>query len=256
MSISNLNGRFGNAYIMPYHTRLDPLIYDSVQYAFILAMDHLSAPPHVAGGAWQYVLMRYSEPHRKYHTIGHIAGMLQAADQLGWFAPEAEEKGIKFRHVDLLAIFFHDIVYTVGAPPSVNERESAEELERMTPALRPAGYFIDTDGHPTTCYQEDAIRSASNLILATAEFLSDDVMPSAWPICDLDLSTFAMEYEHFDGANHAVREELGITRQQHAKFFERMLNRKQIFYLATEWEERARFNLRRYIQLARQEAVR
>ena len=45
----------------------------------------------------------YSEPHRHYHTIEHVASLLRLLDEHG--------RGVNDRNAVALAILFHDVVY-------------------------------------------------------------------------------------------------------------------------------------------------
>ncbi|WP_420466590.1 N-methyl-D-aspartate receptor NMDAR2C subunit [Panacagrimonas sp.] len=73
---------------------------------------------------------RYSEPHRAYHTLHHLAECLQLLEQVrGFNASSAELE---------LAIWFHDAVYNPRL--SDNELRSADWARRE---LRRAGASVD-----------------------------------------------------------------------------------------------------------------
>ncbi len=55
---------------------------------------------------------QYTQPHRKYHTLEHIAYMFNIAKEFKIELTEAQK----------LAIWWHDAVYTVGS--SINENDS------------------------------------------------------------------------------------------------------------------------------------
>jgi len=75
------------------------------------------APPERVGAAGREVLARYAEPHRQYHTAGHVEEVLAMVGDLVDLTsePEAVE----------LAAWLHDVVYDPRAAPGVNEAMSA-----------------------------------------------------------------------------------------------------------------------------------
>lgn len=64
----------------------------------------------------------YSEPHRAYHNLTHIAELL------GWFDRVADDVGWKQPSDVYAAILFHDAIYVPGAKD--NEAKSAEWARR------------------------------------------------------------------------------------------------------------------------------
>ena len=71
-----------------------------------------------------YVRARYSEPHRRYHTLRHLHELLM---ELQLCAQQvADERAV------LLAIFFHDIEYETAEPAlrASNEERSAQTFRR------------------------------------------------------------------------------------------------------------------------------
>jgi predicted metal-dependent HD superfamily phosphohydrolase len=69
------------------------------------------------------LLRRWSEPQRRYHTLSHLAAVLDVADEL---ADEAEDADAV-----RLAAWFHDAVYAPDR--SENEERSARLAERVLP---------------------------------------------------------------------------------------------------------------------------
>lgn len=69
---------------------------------------------------WAAIEQAYSEPHRAYHTLDHLVSLFASFDaHLRLFAePRAVE----------LAIWFHDIVYDVGAAYGENESRSVAKM--------------------------------------------------------------------------------------------------------------------------------
>lgn len=63
----------------------------------------------------QELMQRWSEPHRRYHTLAHLDFMLSVVDEFAGEADDADQVR--------LAAWFHDAIYDSGA--SDNERRSA-----------------------------------------------------------------------------------------------------------------------------------
>ena len=73
------------------------------------------------------LLARYREPHRRYHTVTHLAAVLTTAE--GLLAQVAVDDPAAVR----LALFFHDAVYDPRS--ATNEVDSADLSRRVLSAL-------------------------------------------------------------------------------------------------------------------------
>lgn len=71
------------------------------------------------------LVRRYSEPHRRYHTVEHLAAMLAVIDDLA--ADAADLDAVRY------AAFFHDAVYAMDGGD--NEEASARLAETTLPAM-------------------------------------------------------------------------------------------------------------------------
>lgn len=71
------------------------------------------ADPDVVRACGLDLLCRYREPHRRYHTVEHLAAVV------GWL------EGASAPPPAIVAGWFHDAVYQPGAPAGENERASA-----------------------------------------------------------------------------------------------------------------------------------
>ena len=149
----------------------------------------------------------YGEPHRHYHTGGHINDCLSRMDLA------ATELG----HSDdvELAIWFHDVIYAIGAAD--NERRSADWFaDKASDVLAP-----------------ELIRRVDDYIMSTThrEPPTDE---EAMYVVDVDLSGLGMSPQSFwrDGDN--IRKELAgqsdaefITKQ--SGFLRCLLERERIY---------------------------
>lgn len=75
------------------------------------------------------ILVRMEEPHRRYHTLGHVLDACQTFNQLA-----LQDARIADRGEGLFALFIHDIVYEIGATD--NESRSAAYGRERLPAFR------------------------------------------------------------------------------------------------------------------------
>lgn len=160
---------------------------------------------------------RYAEPHRAYHTGGHVAQVLATLEEAN-AAPGA-----------LLAAWFHDAVYDPRR--SDNEARSAE-LARD--ALGRAGCSAAT---------VDWVASA---VLATAAHRADD--PDVELLLDADLAILAAPPAGYASYRAAIRREyVHVSDARFAAgrlaFVRAMLARERIF--------RTRFGLERFELAAR-----
>ena len=74
---------------------------------------------------WQVLVAAYNEPHRHYHTLGHIKAVVNHAERLREC----------FRDPDtvLLALFFHDVIYEAARQD--NEARSADLMRKLLPDI-------------------------------------------------------------------------------------------------------------------------
>lgn len=114
------------------------------------------------------VARRYSEPHRKYHTLKHVMEMFTLAS----------ERGIELSDEQVLAIWLHDIVYRVPADPK--ESNEAASANLATKLLDESGYSLSRIG------------DVCGIIMDTEKELPT-VFDSA-VVIDLDLAGLSLNY--------------------------------------------------------------
>jgi predicted metal-dependent HD superfamily phosphohydrolase len=137
------------------------------------------------------LVSRWSEPHRHYHDVRHLAGTLAALDLL--------EDDAASSPVVQLAAWFHDAVYDGVA--GVDEQQSADLAERMLGDLPPRDV-------------EEVVR----LVLLTSHHHPEPGDAAGAALCDADLSILGaipgrydvyvrdvrLDYAHVDDASWAV----------------------------------------------------
>lgn len=167
---------------------------------------------------------RYSEPHRHYHTLEHIADMLHAGRTAGL----SDEQ--------VMAIWFHDAIYDPRA--NDNEERSAVLAERLLaaegwsrePLALVARIVRDTKAHTPT-------------------------IPEASLVIDLDLMSLACSWPRFAENTLRIRREYAHVpdadfRHGRSAFFTGMLAQPRIFWTAfgAPLESPARANLTRALR--------
>jgi predicted metal-dependent HD superfamily phosphohydrolase len=175
-------------------------------------------------GVWDDLIGRWSEPHRKYHNVAHLAAIVGLVDKYAQYAD------------DLLAVelaaWFHDAVYDPRS--ATNEADSA--------AL--AGDKLTSLGFAPAIVSEVA-----RLIMTTASHDGDD--PDAALLADADLAVLGSPAEAYIAYVNAIREEYSHVsdadfRTGRSAILQDFVDRDQIYLLEpirNEFEQQARRNI-------------
>lgn len=168
----------------------------------------------------------YREPHRRYHTLDHIAHVLGALDdvRLCLADPDAGE----------MALWLHDVVYDVHA-----EGSEARSALWAREALKESGVELHLVGR------------VADLIMATAP-AATPIGGDAGYVADADLSILGAPGGQFDRYEQQIREEYAgipepVFRARRAAILHGLLERPTIFRTPEfqRLEGRARANLAR-----------
>lgn len=180
--------------------------------------------------AFDDLIARYSEPHRKYHTVRHLD---ECFAKLGEVRARADHPA----EVEV-ALWFHDAIYEKRSDQ--NEAKSAEL----------AAATVRNAGKPAECAQR-----ISDLIMATrhAAVPQDN---DAKVLVDVDLSILGESPERFDEYERQVREEYSwvpefLFKRERRKILEEFLARPAIFntdLFRERYEAQARANLKRSLK--------
>lgn len=173
------------------------------------------------------LVARYSEPHRAYHTLGHIEHCL---DELG----QARHLAINLNAVEL-ALWFHDAIYDTKAKD--NEEKSA--------AL--AVDFLKNASLP-----EILGRSVANLIMAT-KHTAIPADPDNQLLVDIDLSILGQSEGKFDEYERQIRKEYEWVSEDafivgRLVILKSFLDRQVIYstrFFREKYEARAQWNIAR-----------
>jgi predicted metal-dependent HD superfamily phosphohydrolase len=186
---------------------------------------------------WAAVVEAWSEPHRRYHDLAHLAAVLGIVGELADAADDPDAVR--------LAAWYHDVVYDPQRPD--NERVSAE---RARAGLRG---LVD----------EARVAEVERLVLLTAghDPAPDDANGAV--LCDADLAVLASPPEAYATYASAVRAEYGHLSDEvftagRAAVLEQLLALPALYRLpavAGQWTARARANLTAELSLLRARAA-
>ena len=185
----------------------------------------------ISGAVRDELILRYGEPHRRYHTMTHIEDCLA---QVGASTDMDEDQ----RSVLNAAIWFHDAIYDPARHD--NEAESAKLAADRLAADGVAPALID-----------EVVR----LILLTAghSVQADDAIGAR--LVSIDLSILGANTTRYDAYARAIREEYAhvpepLYRAGRAAIMGRFLDSPRLFadpVWAERYEAPARANIRREI---------
>jgi predicted metal-dependent HD superfamily phosphohydrolase len=181
---------------------------------------------------WAAVVGAWSEPHRRYHDLAHLAAVLGIVDQLA--AAAADPAAVR------LAAWYHDVAYDP-------QRSDNEEVSAARARIGLLGLVDDA-----------TLAEVERLVLLTAghDPLPDDANGAV--LCDADLAVLASPPPAYVGYASAVREEYGHLSD--AEFtacriavLEQLLALPTLFRTpaAQQWTEPARANLAAELSLLR-----
>ncbi|MGW3202750.1 HD domain-containing protein [Streptomyces sp. NPDC001135] len=172
------------------------------------------------------LLRRWQEPQRRYHTVEHLAAVLDHIDALERYAADPD--------VVRLAAWFHDAVYLPER--STNEERSARLAERALPEA----------GVP-----QDRTAEVARLVRLTATHDPADDDRDGQVLCDADLAILAAPPSAYAAYTAEVRAEYHFVpndafREGRSAVLRQLLDLPRLFrtpYGREHWEATARHNL-------------
>lgn len=202
----------------------------------------LTQPDHGFAAAWRGVgangdgmdqladlTARYTEPHRHYHTLHHIAAVLEALQE----HPEALE------HPDeaVLAVWYHDAVHDPAG--SDNEARSAELAM----------------AHLLAAHAPVEARARIHAMILDTRHSAAATSPDGALVADADLAIFGAPAMVFEAYDAAIRQEYAAVpeaayRAGRRRILQGFLDRPFIYQTAAfrkQWETAARKNLGRAV---------
>jgi predicted metal-dependent HD superfamily phosphohydrolase len=186
---------------------------------------------------WAAVVAAWSERHRRYHDLAHLAAVLGIVGELAGAA--ADSDAVR------LAAWYHDVVYD----PRRGDNEEVSAA-RARAGLRG---LVD----------DDRIAEVERLVLLTAGHDPAPGDANGAVLCDADLAVLASPPESYATYASAVREEYGHLSDEvfaagRAEVLEQLLALPALYRLpavAESWTARARANLAAELSLLRARAA-
>ncbi|MGX5654935.1 HD domain-containing protein [Geodermatophilus nigrescens] len=192
----------------------------------------LTGDSPAARDEWAAVVAAWSEPHRRYHDLRHLAAVLGLVGELG--AAAADPAAVA------LAAWYHDVVHDPRR--SDNEQASADRARAGLAGLVP----------------EARLAEVERLVLLTAGHAAEPGDTNGAVLCDADLAVLAGPPEAYAAYASAVREEYGhlpddVFTAGRTAVLESLLELPALYRLPAtrEWEPRARANLAAELTLLR-----
>jgi predicted metal-dependent HD superfamily phosphohydrolase len=186
---------------------------------------------------WAAVVEAWSEPHRRYHGLAHLAAVLGLVGELG--AAATDPDAVR------LAAWYHDVVYDPRRDD--NEQVSAD---RARAGLRG---LVDAE----------RVEEVARLVLLTTGHDPEPGDANGAVLCDADLAVLAGPPEAYAGYASAVREEYGHLPDEvfvpgRIAVLEHLLALPELYRLpalAEGWTPRARANMTAELTLLRGRAA-
>jgi predicted metal-dependent HD superfamily phosphohydrolase len=201
------------------------------------AWSTLTGDSPTARTEWAAVVASWSEPHRRYHDLGHLAAVLGLVGELE--AAADDPAAVR------LAAWYHDVVYDPRRDD--NEEVSAGRARAGLRGLVPP----------------DRIAEVERLVLLTAGHSPEPGDANGAVLCDADLAVLAGPPDSYAAYASSVREEYGhlpddVFTAGRIAVLEHLLALPALYrvpLVAAEWTRRARANLRAELTLLRGRAA-
>lgn len=195
---------------------------------------------------WSILERSYSESHRHYHTLSHIAACLDLMSE-PWLQDRLAAARVP-RTALSLAILWHDVVYIPG--DTRNEILSAKLFAAVSDLVAVDGPLVDRVCPAIVATRTHKLGSVSSRAAAIGANLV------ATALIDIDLSILAAPPDTYDAYVKATREEYARVPDQawrtgRKHFLEDMIARERIFspdLLGEKYETLARENMTRELR--------
>lgn len=197
-----------------------------------------TADPGAVAAAGADLLVRWSEPHRRYHATQHLTEVIAALDRIAAAGEVSTDEAPLAR----VTAWLHDAVYDPAAAPGANEAASAELAARLLPDLG-----VD-DGRTA---------AVADLVRMTADHAAAGGSRVERAFHDADLWILAADADRFDDYCGQVRQEYAsvpdaVFGPARAGVLRALVGAEGLYLTAfarREWDGPARVNLER--ELAR-----
>lgn len=186
---------------------------------------------------WASLVAAWSEPHRRYHDLAHLAAVLGLVER--WAGAASDPDAVR------LAAWYHDVAYDPRRTD--NEQVSAARARAGLTGLVP----------------DARVDEVERLVLLTAGHDAESGDADGAVLCDADLAVLASPPEAYAAYASAVRAEYGhlpdeVFTAGRIAVLEGLLALPQLYRqpdVAAEWTPRARANLTAELGLLRARAA-
>jgi predicted metal-dependent HD superfamily phosphohydrolase len=186
---------------------------------------------------WSALIGNWSEPHRSYHGLAHLAAVLGLVGELSGAASDPDAVA--------LAAWYHDIAYDPECDD--NEQVSAERARAGLRGLVP----------------EDRVDEVARLVLLTAGHDAEPGDANGAVLCDADLAVLAGPPDAYVAYASAIRAEYGHLSDEEftagrIAVLEHLLALPALYRTpeaARQWADRAAANLTAELTLLRRRAA-
>jgi predicted metal-dependent HD superfamily phosphohydrolase len=186
---------------------------------------------------WAALVASWSQPHRQYHDLAHLAAVLGLAGELSGAAADPDTVR--------LAAWYHDVVYDPRRAD--NEQVSAARARAGLRGLVP----------------DERVDEVERLVLLTAAHDPEQDDANGAVLCDADLAVLAGPPDAYAAYASAVRAEYGHLSDEEftarrTAVLERLLALPALYRLPAvteDWTPRARANLTAELTLLRRRAA-
>jgi len=183
---------------------------------------------------WNEILERYSESHRRYHTLKHLEHLFELLQELKW--------EVKNWDAICFSVFYHDVIYDPAK--ATNEEDSAQLAELRMLELGIGRKLID---------------EVIALILATKSHEAKENQ-DAKLLLDADLTILGENEQRYDLYAQMIREEFAIYPDElyvpgRIRVVEHFLSKPTIYQtegFRRRFEKSARKNLEREMSLLKE----
>lgn len=160
--------------------------------------------------AYQEIISRYTEKHRRYHNLQHIQSLLALSD--------AYYTQLQRPDVVLWAIFYHDIIYNV--PGSNNEEKSAALAAQRLKECR---------------IPDDVITAVTRFIICTKNHQPNFPQNDLYYFLDFDMAILGSPAATYQAYTQAIRQEYKfypspLYKAGRKKALKHFIEKEQLFF--------------------------
>ncbi|MGB3258712.1 MAG: hypothetical protein WBG89_05550 [Ornithinimicrobium sp.] len=206
--------------------------------------DIAAIAPEAGAALWDaeglFIIRSWTEPHRAYHSLRHVAEMLLALRELADHGVALSPRALT---VARMAIWFHDVSYDPRATPGSNEQRSATLARDHLHRLGAETADIDAVEALVLMTVDHQVPGA-----ARAEVLDPDLLEAFHDIDLWILSAPAPRYREYarqvrDEFAHVPSELFAAGRRHILQGFAERPDIYRTAHAQQRWQERARSNL-------------